>query len=224
MGFFFPKMIRLDENEISFPDPELYDGHEGIIAFGGDLSVERIWFAYQLGIFPWFNPGEEILWWCPDPRFVLFPQEIKVSKSMKKILDREVFSFTENTNFREVIKSCQDISRKGQSGTWLSDELMESFIKLHDYGLAKSIEVWRNEELVGGFYGLQIGNVFCGESMFSKVSNASKAGFIHFAQKYRNKLELIDCQSHTDHLESLGARMIPKREFLTILYKNNEHR
>ncbi|AZA88983.1 leucyl/phenylalanyl-tRNA--protein transferase [Chryseobacterium shandongense] len=217
-------MIRLDENEISFPDPELYDGHEGIIAFGGDLSVERIWFAYQLGIFPWFNPGEEILWWCPDPRFVLFPQEIKVSKSMKKILDREVFSFTENTNFREVIKSCQDISRKGQSGTWLSDELMESFIKLHDYGLAKSIEVWRNEELVGGFYGLQIGNVFCGESMFSKVSNASKAGFIHFAQKYRNKLELIDCQSHTDHLESLGARMIPKREFLTILYKNNEHR
>lgn len=217
-------MIRLDENEISFPDPELYDGHEGIIAFGGDLSVERIWFAYQLGIFPWFNPGEEILWWCPDPRFVLFPQEIKVSKSMKKILDREVFSFTENTNFREVIKSCQDISRKGQSGTWLSDELMESFIKLHDYGLAKSIEVWQNEELVGGFYGLQIGNVFCGESMFSKVSNASKAGFIHFAQKYRNKLELIDCQSHTDHLESLGARMIPKREFLTILYKNNEHR
>jgi leucyl/phenylalanyl-tRNA--protein transferase len=224
VGFFFPKMIRLDENEISFPDPELYDGHEGIIAFGGDLSVERIWFAYQLGIFPWFNPGEEILWWCPDPRFVLFPEEIKVSKSMKKILDRNVFIFTENTNFREVIKNCRDISRKGQSGTWLSDELMESFIKLHDYGLAKSLEVWQNEELVGGFYGLQIGNIFCGESMFSKVSNASKAGFIHFAQKYRNKLELIDCQSHTDHLESLGARMIPKREFLKILYKNNEHR
>lgn len=224
MGFFFPKMIRLDENEISFPDPELYDGHEGIIAFGGDLSVERIWFAYQLGIFPWFNPGEEILWWCPDPRFVLFPEEIRISKSMKKILDRNVFAFTENTSFREVIKNCQDINRKGQSGTWLSDELMESFIKLHYYGLAKSIEVWQNEELVGGFYGLQIGNLFCGESMFSKVSNASKAGFIHFAQKYRNKLELIDCQSHTDHLESLGARMIPKREFLTILYKNNEHR
>ncbi len=224
MGFFFPKMIRLDENEISFPDPELYDGHEGIIAFGGDLSVERIWFAYQLGIFPWFNPGEEILWWCPDPRFVLFPEEIRISKSMKKILDRNVFAFTENTSFREVIKNCQDISRKGQSGTWLSDELMESFIKLHDYGLAKSIEVWQNEELVGGFYGLQIGNLFCGESMFSKVSNASKAGFIHFAQKYKTKLELIDCQSHTDHLESLGARMIPKREFLTILYKNNEHR
>ncbi|SMP05125.1 leucyl/phenylalanyl-tRNA--protein transferase [Chryseobacterium profundimaris] len=224
MGFFFPKMIRLDENEISFPDPKLYEGSEGIIAFGGDLSVERIWFAYQLGIFPWFNPGEEILWWCPDPRFVLFPEEIKVSKSMKKILDRNVFTFTENTNFREVIKNCQDISRKGQSGTWLSDELMESFIKLHDYGLAKSIEVWQNEKLVGGFYGLQIGKVFCGESMFSKVSNASKAGFIHFAQKYRNKLELIDCQSHTDHLESLGARMISKQDFLKILQRNNEYR
>ncbi|MEC3874168.1 leucyl/phenylalanyl-tRNA--protein transferase [Chryseobacterium salviniae] len=217
-------MIRLDENEISFPDPELYDGHEGIVAFGGDLSLERIWFAYQLGIFPWFNPGEEILWWCPDPRFVLFPEEIKVSKSMKKILARNVFTFTENTNFRKVIKSCRDIGRKGQSGTWLSDELMASFIKLHDYGLAKSVEVWQNEELVGGFYGLQIGNVFCGESMFSKVSNASKAGFIHFAQRYKDKLELIDCQSHTDHLESLGARMIPKREFLKILHKNNEYR
>lgn len=117
-------MIRLNENEISFPDPQLYDGHEGIIAFGGDLSVERIWFAYQNGIFPWYNPGEEILWWCPDPRFVLFPGEIKISKSMKKILKQETFTFSENTNFREVIKNCQEISRRGQSGTWLSDELM----------------------------------------------------------------------------------------------------
>lgn len=217
-------MIRLDKNEISFPDPELYDGHEGIIAFGGDLSVERIWFAYQHGIFPWYNPGEEILWWCPDPRFVLFPDEIKVSKSMKKILNRSTFTFSENKNFRDVIKNCQAVSRKGQSGTWLSDELMMAFIMLHEYGLAKSIEVWQNDELVGGFYGLQIGNIFCGESMFAKVSNASKAGFIHFVETHRNELELIDCQSHTDHLESLGARMIPKREFLKILHKNNEHR
>lgn len=217
-------MVRLDENEISFPDPELYHGHDGIIAFGGDLSIERIWFAYQLGIFPWYNPDEEILWWCPDPRFVLFPEELKISKSMRKILDRHVFTFTENQNFREVIKSCQEISRKGQSGTWLSDELMESFIQLHEYGLAKSIEVWQNGELVGGFYGLQIGNVFCGESMFAKVSNASKAGFIHFVESHKNNLELIDCQSHTDHLESLGARMIPKKEFLKILHENNECR
>lgn len=222
MGFFFLKMVRLDNKEISFPDPELYDGHEGIIAFGGDLSVERIWFAYQLGIFPWYNPGEEILWWCPDPRFVLVPAELKVSKSMRKILNRGDFTFSENRNFTEVIKNCQEISRKGQEGTWLSGELLESFIQLHRYGLAKSIEVWQNDELVGGFYGLQIGNMFCGESMFAKVSNASKAGFIHFVETHKNELELIDCQSHTDHLESLGAKMIPKREFLNILYRNNE--
>lgn len=217
-------MIRLDDNEISFPDPELYDGHDGLIAYGGDLSVERIWFAYQLGIFPWFNPGEEILWWSPDPRFVLFPKEIKVSKSMQKILNRNVSSFSENRNFREVITHCQQASRKGQTGTWLSDELMESFIRLHEYGLARSIEVWQGNELVGGFYGLQIGNVFCGESMFAKVSNASKAGFIHFVETYKDTIDLIDCQSHTDHLESLGARMIPKKEFLKILHDNNERR
>ncbi|SHL29513.1 leucyl/phenylalanyl-tRNA--protein transferase [Chryseobacterium polytrichastri] len=217
-------MVRLDENEISFPDPALYDGHDGIIAFGGDLSIERIWFAYQLGIFPWYNPDEEILWWCPDPRFVLFPEELKVSKSMRKILNRNVFTFTENQNFRGVIKGCQEISRKGQSGTWLSNELMESFIQLHEYGLAKSVEVWQDGELVGGFYGLQIGNVFCGESMFAKVSNASKAGFIHFVESNKNNLELIDCQSHTEHLESLGACMIPKKEFLKILHENNERR
>lgn len=215
-------MVRLDENEISFPDPELYDGHDGIIAFGGDLSLERIWYAYQLGIFPWYNPDEEILWWCPDPRFVLFPNEIKVSKSMRKILNRNIFTFTENQNFREVIKNCQQSNRKGQTGTWLSDELMESFIKLHEYGFAKSIEVWQDKELVGGFYGLQIGNVFCGESMFAKVSNASKAGFIHFIENHTDNLDLIDCQSHTEHLESLGARMIPKKDFLTILHQNNE--
>jgi len=217
-------MIRLDPNEISFPNPLHYNGHEGMIAFGGDLSVERIWFAYQNGIFPWFNPDEEILWWCPDPRFVLFPDELKISKSMKKILKNNVFTFTENKKFKEVIKNCQEINRTGQDGTWLSDELMQSFITLHDLGIAKSIEVWQNDELVGGFYGLQIGKVFCGESMFAKVSNASKAGFIHFVEANKSKFELIDCQSHTEHLESLGARMIPKKEFLKTLYKNNERR
>ncbi|REC44740.1 leucyl/phenylalanyl-tRNA--protein transferase [Chryseobacterium pennipullorum] len=217
-------MVRLDENEISFPDPELYDGQEGVVAFGGDLSVERIWFAYQLGIFPWYEPGDEILWWCPDPRFVLVPDELKVSKSMRKILNRNVFSFSENQDFRGVIRNCQQAARKGQTGTWLSDELMQTFIRLHDYGLAKSIEVWQGEELVGGFYGLQIGNVFCGESMFAKVSNASKAGFIHFVERHKDQLELIDCQSHTEHLESLGAKMIPKKDFLKILHENNERR
>lgn len=217
-------MIRLDPNEISFPNPQHYDGHEGIIAFGGDLSMERIWFAYQNGIFPWFNPDEEILWWCPDPRFVLFPNDLKVSKSMKKILKNNLFTFTENQNFREVIKNCQIVSRKGQDGTWLSDELMESFIKLHEYGFAKSIEVWQNNKLVGGFYGLQVGKVFCGESMFANVSNASKAGFINFVETHKNELTLIDCQSHTEHLESLGATMISKKEFLKTLHENNERR
>lgn len=215
-------MIRLDPNEISFPNPQHYDGHEGIIAYGGDLSMERIWFAYQNGIFPWFNPGEEILWWCPDPRFVLFPKNLKVSKSMRKILKNETFTITENQNFREVIRNCREVTRKGQDGTWLSDELMESFIRLHEYGFAKSIEVWQDDRLVGGFYGLQVGKVFCGESMFAKVSNASKAGFIYFVEKYQDKLVLIDCQSHTEHLESLGATMISKQEFLKTLHENNE--
>lgn len=143
---------------------------------------------------------------------------------MRKILNRNVFTFSENKNFREVIRNCQQATRKGQLGTWLSDELMESFIQLHQYGLAKSIEVWQDEELVGGFYGLQIGNVFCGESMFAKVSNASKAGFINFVESNKDHLELIDCQSHTEHLESLGAKMILKKEFLKILHENNERR
>lgn len=223
MGFFSP-MIRLNQNEISFPNPQHYDGHEGIIAYGGDLSMERIWFAYENGIFPWFNPGEEILWWCPDPRFVIFPEDLKISKSMRKILKNDLFTFTENKDFAAVIRNCQEVSRKGQDGTWISEELIESFTKLHEYGLAKSIEVWQNNELVGGFYGLQIGKVFCGESMFAKVSNASKAGFIHFVETHKKELALIDCQSHTEHLESLGATMIPKREFLKILHENNERR
>lgn len=212
-------MVLLNPEEISFPDPALYDGHEGIIAVGGDLSPDRVLFAYENGIFPWFNPGEDILWWCPDPRFVLFPDELKVSKSMKKILDRNIFQFTENKNFEEVILNCKNTHRKGQDGTWLSDELIGVFTKLHHAGIARSVEVWLNDALVGGFYGLQIGNVFCGESMFAKVSNASKAGFIYFVQKYAAQFSVIDCQWHSDHLESLGARMIPKKEFLHILHQ-----
>ena len=214
-------MVLLDPYEISFPDPELTDSESGLLAVGGDLSPERLLFAYQLGLFPWYNEGEEILWWCPDPRFVLFPDEVRVSKSMKKILRDEIFSFTENKCFREVMLQCKNAYRKDQDGTWISDELIDSFTKLHEHGFAKSFEVWQNEELVGGFYGIQIGNVFCGESMFAKVSNASKAGFLNFIVKNKD-LELIDCQIHSEHLESLGARMIPKLEYLKILKRNNE--
>ena len=214
-------MVLLDPYEISFPDPELTDSESGLLAVGGDLSPERLLFAYQLGLFPWYNEGEEILWWCPDPRFVLFPDEVRVSKSMKKILRDEIFSFTENKCFREVMLQCKNAYRKDQDGTWISDELIDSFTKLHEHGFAKSFEVWQNDDLVGGFYGVQIGNVFCGESMFAKVSNASKAGFLNFIVKNKD-LELIDCQIHSEHLESLGARMIPKLEYLKILKRNNE--
>lgn len=211
-------MVQLSESEIFFPDPTNYHPLTGLMAYGGDLSPERIWLAYQLGIFPWYNPGEEILWWCPDPRFVLYPQELKISKSMRKIFRDEVFTFTENQCFEEVMRSCMQVPRKDQDGTWISEELISSFVQLHHEGKARSIEVWKNKELVGGFYGLVVNNVFCGESMFSKVSNASKAGFIHFVEKYKNHFELIDCQIHSEHLESLGARMIPKLEYLETLY------
>ncbi len=216
-------MILLDSNEISFPDPNLLESESGIMAVGGDLSPERLYFAYQLGLFPWYNPGEEILWWCPDPRFVLFPKDLKVSKSMRKIMRDEVFSFTENKSFRQVIEECKDTFRKDQDGTWLSDDLVNSIVKLHEAGIAKSIEVWQNEELVGGFYGIQIGKIFCGESMFAKVSNASKAGFIYFIQSQKDNLELIDCQIHSEHLESLGATMISKKDYLNRLKNNNNH-
>ena len=215
-------MVLLDPNEISFPDPELTDSESGLLAIGGDLSSERLLFAYQIGLFPWFNEGEEILWWCPDPRFVLVHDEVKISKSMKKILRDGVFTFTENQCFREVMTQCKNAYRKDQDGTWISDELIASFTTLHEYGFAKSFEVWQNEELVGGFYGVQIGKVFCGESMFAKVSNASKAGFLNFILEHKNNLELIDCQIYSEHLESLGARMIPKKEYLQILKRNNE--
>lgn len=214
-------MVLLDPNEISFPDPELMNSESGLLAVGGDLSPERLLFAYQIGLFPWYNEGEEILWWCPNPRFVLFPDEVRISKSMKKILRDGVFTFTENKCFRKVMLHCKNTYRKGQDGTWISDELIDSFTKLHEHGFAKSFEVWQNEELVGGFYGVQIGNVFCGESMFAKVSNASKAGFLNFILQSKD-LELIDCQIHSEHLESLGARMIPKLEYLNILKRNNE--
>lgn len=215
-------MVFLEVSEISFPDPELMHSESGVVAIGGDLQSERIHFAYQLGIFPWFNEGEEILWWCPDPRFVLYPKNLKVSKSMRKVLRDGVFTFTVNKCFRKVLNECRNVFRKGQNGTWLSEELIESLVKLHKDGIAKSIEVWQNDELVGGFYGIQIGKVFCGESMFAKVSNASKAGFIHFIQSHQEELDLIDCQVHSEHLESLGAEMISKREYLTILKKQKE--
>lgn len=209
-------MYFLNPDELNFPDPMWYHPPQGLIAAGGDLSPERLWLAYSHGIFPWYNPDEEILWWCPDPRFVLFPGDVKISKSMRKIFRDEVFIFTENQCFEQVMRSCAEAPRSGQDGTWISEELIDSFKILHDIGIAKSFEAWRDGELVGGFYGLAIGKVFCGESMFSKESNASKAVFLNFVAKQR-EFEIIDCQIHSQHLESLGAGMISKQAFLSYL-------
>ncbi len=206
-------MVFLSNEFSEFPDPRLYHPAGGLMAYGGDLSPERIWNAYKNGIFPWFNPDEEILWWSPDPRFVLFPEEVKVSKSMKKILNRGVFTFTENVCFEEVIHHCQNIERADQDGTWITEDIINGFLELNELGKAKSIEVWYDEELVGGFYGLEVNGIFCGESMFSLMSNASKAGFLHFVLTQGHRYSLIDCQVHSDHLESLGARMISKELF-----------
>lgn len=210
-------MILLDPNDISFPDPSLYDPKDGLMAIGGDLSAERLYFAYQTGLFPWYNEGEEILWWCPDPRFILLPEEVYISKSMRKVLAKEEFTFTENKCFEEVMIACQQTKREDQDGTWINNDLIKSFVTLHQHGIAHSFEVWKDNVLVGGFYGIKLGRVFCGESMFSKVSNASKAGFINFCTRHQSELDLIDCQIYSEHLETLGAKMIPKLDYLNIL-------
>ena len=202
--------------DLIFPDYSEVS-EEGILAIGGDLSPERILLAYKKGIFPWFNEDEPILWWFPQDRFVLFPENLYVSKSMKKVFKDKQFTYTENKAFREVIVNCSLAPRKEQDGTWITHEMIEAYCKLHEMGFAKSIEVWQNDELVGGFYGIDMGHIFCGESMFTKVSNASKAGFIQFVAKYHKKYELIDCQVYTDHLASLGAIEIPSEIFLNYL-------
>jgi len=207
-------MILLTD-DLSFPTHELASP-EGILAVGGDLSVERLILAYKCGIFPWFEADEPILWWSPDPRFVLFPEALKVSKSMKQVLRNSDFVVTVNTAFADVIDACSKIKRDGQAGTWITNSMRNAYIELHEMGYATSVEVWLDKELVGGLYGVDLGNgVFCGESMFTKVSNASKVGFITFIQNTNYKL--IDCQVYTSHLESLGAQDIPRDEFLSYL-------
>lgn len=200
-----------------FPNVENAD-EDGLLAIGGDLSEERLILAYRSGIFPWFSEGEPILWWSPDPRFVLYPKKVKISKSMKKLIRNETFNVTYNQNFEEVIAHCALIKRTDQVGTWISEEMKRAYINLHKKGIAKSVEVWQNNKLVGGLYGIDLGHVFCGESMFSLVSNASKYGFIKLANQLdKDNYQLIDCQVHTPHLESLGAIMIHRNEFIKVL-------
>lgn len=191
---------------------------DGILAIGGDLSSERLQLAYKSGIFPWFEQGEPIMWWSPNPRMVLFLDELVISKSMRSILNRNIFTVTFNQNFRDVISNCQNIKRDGQNGTWITNDMIEAYCKLHELGIAKSVEVWQNEKLVGGLYGINLGHVFCGESMFSLVSNASKVAFIALTNQLKAaNYKLLDCQVYNPHLESLGCREIDRTDFMEIL-------
>ena len=194
---------------------------DGILAIGGDLTAARLQLAYKSGIFPWFEDGEPIIWWSPNPRMVLFLDELIVSKSMRNILNRNIFKITFNQNFREVISNCQNIKREGQNGTWITNDMIDAYCELHQLGVAKSIEVWQNDILVGGLYGIDLGHVFCGESMFSRVSNASKVAFIALVNHLKKEnYKLLDCQVYNPHLESLGCREIKRDDFINILRDN----
>ncbi|APA63978.1 leucyl/phenylalanyl-tRNA--protein transferase [Maribacter sp. 1_2014MBL_MicDiv] len=204
-------------DELVFPPVENANV-EGLLAVGGDLSPERLLLAYQNGIFPWFDNDSIILWWSPDPRMVLFPNEIKVSKSMKKVIRNKQFMLTKNTCFEKVLEYCSSVPREGQDGTWITEAMKTAYIKLHKNGIAQSYEVWEEDKLVGGLYGVDLGHVFCGESMFSLASNASKFAFIKLAEELSlNEYKVIDCQLHTDHLASMGAKEIARKDFMAIL-------
>jgi len=206
-------IFRLDERLV-FPDPSLAE-EDGLLAIEGDLSVERLLLAYQNGIFPWYSDDTPILWYSPHERFVLFPGELKISKSMKQVLRSEKFSITYDQCFKEVIEACSIAKRQGQDGTWITGDMKEAYTRLYNQDYAHSVEVWENDMLVGGLYGVEAGDVFCGESMFSKVSNTSKIALINLCQS--GKYRLIDCQVHTEHLESMGARLISRKEYMSVL-------
>ncbi|CAN5877288.1 leucyl/phenylalanyl-tRNA--protein transferase [soil metagenome] len=209
--------LYLLSDDISFPSVETAD-EQGFLAIGGDLSSERLLEAYRNGIFPWYNEGDPICWWSPDPRCVLFPAQLHVSKSMEQLIRNNKFNFTINQAFESVMRGCQTITRKGEHGTWIQEEMIEAYCRLHQLGYACSGEAWYEGKLVGGMYGIRIGKIFFGESMFSSMPNASKFAFIKFVQQLQvEDLRLIDCQMRTDHLVSLGATMIARKEFIKIL-------
>lgn len=211
-------MHYLEPNE-KFP-PITETDEQGLLAIGGDLSISRLIYAYNHGIFPWYDASQPLLWWSPDPRMVLFPEKLKVSKSMKQLLRKNKFTVSFNADFNAVIEACAQIRRDGQHGTWITREMIASYNSLHKLNIAQSVEVWENGDLVGGLYGIYLKdkNVFCGESMFTRVSNASKYGFITLVNKLKEEgIKLIDCQVYTKHLESLGAEEIPRDRFLNYL-------
>ena len=210
----------LNDQDLAFPHPSLAEPG-GLLAVGGDLSPDRLVLAYRNGIFPWFEEDGQFFWYAPDPRWVLFPKDLRVHKSMRSIFNRNKFRYTVDTAFREVMQSCSDTPRGGQEGSWITPSFVEGYTSLHDQGVAHSVEVWQDDALVGGLYGLSLGKMFYGESMFARVTNASKAGFITLTQALeRAGFWLIDCQQQTAHLESLGARGIPRELFLDYLSRN----
>lgn len=207
-------VFRLSPDIIMFPDPALADD-DGLLAIGGDLSEERLKLAYNHGIFPWYSEGEPILWYSPQERCVLFPEKIKVSKSMEQIFKRNVFTITVDRDFKSVIAHCANVSRRDQDGTWITDDMQQAYINLHKKDIAHSVEVWKGDKLAGGLYGLRINNVFCGESMFSNEPNASKAALIWLCRNMN--FALIDCQLPNPHLMSMGAEMISGERYFELL-------
>ena len=215
-----PLLIHPNDTSYAFPDVSLaLEEPNGLLAVGGDLSPERLLSAYRQGIFPWFNPGEPILWWSPNPRSVLFPEKIKISRSLRKIVNRNLFTLTTDLAFDEVARACQ-APRIKQQGTWITGEMRMAYSEMHKLGHAHSVECWQNNELVGGLYGIAIGQVFFGESMFSTASNASKVSLVFLSEKLQQwGYQLIDCQVQSEHLDRLGAENMPREQFCTMLKK-----
>ncbi|MBB1286444.1 leucyl/phenylalanyl-tRNA--protein transferase [Flavisolibacter sp. BT320] len=212
-------IVCFSEAQFQFPPLHQADD-EGLLVIGGVVTPERVLEAYPKGIFPWYS-DDIPLWWSPDPRFVLFPEDLHISRSMKKLLQKRHFSFRTNTAFQEVISACATVPRDGQDGTWITPEMMDVYSDLHQRGVAHSAEALLGEQLVGGMYGIRIGNVFFGESMFSRVANASKFAFIRYVQQLTTEgVALLDCQVYTPHVESLGARLIPREVFADLLKKH----
>ena len=206
------------DRDLYFPPAHMADP-DGLLAIGGDLSVDRLLLAYRSGIFPWYE-GEHILWWTPDPRFVLFPTAMRARKSVQKLIDENHYRFTINEAFTTVIRECKQAKRTGQDGTWITDEVEKAYGRLHELGYAHSAEVWKEGELMGGLYGIRMGKVFFGESMFSRVPGASRYAFIRYIEQLKAEgVELVDCQVYTEYLESMGAQQIPRAVFLELLEK-----
>lgn len=203
-----------------FPNPNNAD-EEGLVAYGGNLTPKVVLSAYLQGIFPWYNEGEPYLWWSPDPRMIVYPEKFKVSKSLHQKVKRGEFEVRFDTNFNAVIRSCSHVKREGQAGTWITDEMIMVYNRLHEMGFAHSVETYLDDELVGGLYGLSLGKVFCGESMFHKVSDASKVAFYYLVDKLKElNYSFIDAQVPTQHLKSLGGEEVPRSKFLEILAKS----